>query len=46
MACGSHAAARKHGCRTPHPVLRSIPVLDPELAWSNGFSDSLLDKVR
>jgi hypothetical protein len=38
--------ARKHGLRTPHanaPVLRSILVFDPVLAWSNGFSDSFLD---
>jgi hypothetical protein len=43
MECGSHAAARTHGLRTPHgdaPVLHSIPVFDPVLAGSNGFSDS------
>jgi hypothetical protein len=43
MESGSHAAARKHGLRIPHadaPALRSIPVCDPVLAWSNSFSDS------
>jgi hypothetical protein len=39
MESGSHAAARKHGLRTPHTdalVLRGIPSV---LARSNGFSD-------
>jgi hypothetical protein len=47
MECGSHAAARKHGLRTPHttaPVLRSIPVFDSLLVSSNSFSDSFLER--
>jgi hypothetical protein len=49
MESGSHAAARKHGLRTPHadaPVLRCIPVFAPVRVGSNGFSDSFLGADR
>jgi hypothetical protein len=42
---GSHAAARKHGLRTPHAdawAPPSISVFDPVHARANGFSDSFL----
>jgi hypothetical protein len=40
MESGSHAAARKHGLRTPHTdalVLRGIPVFDPSLPGQTAF---------
>jgi hypothetical protein len=46
---GSHAAAYKHGLRTPYAnalALPSLSVFDPVRAGSNGFSDSFLANQR